>query len=76
MTVTAPERSGNSEPDVTPVGSNPRFIVQHTWPCRYQLVDGHASSTARSVVAAFTDFDAARAERDRLNAEYWAQVGR
>lgn len=56
--------------------SNPRFIVRHAWPCRYELVDNHASSTKASVVGEYANFDAARTERDRMNAEYFAQVTR
>lgn len=74
-TVASPVASGNSASVVTPAGpQSPRFVVQHTRPCRYQLVDKFASSTAKSVVGDYTDFDAARAERDRLNTEYFAQV--
>lgn len=54
----------------------PRFTVRHTWPCHWQLMDGHASSTKASVVGDYTDFDAARIERDRRNSEYFAQVTR
>lgn len=54
--------------------ANPRFVVRHTWPCRYELVDVQASSTAKSVVADCIDFEAAKAERDRRNAEHWAQA--
>lgn len=70
MTVSAPERTGKSAPDVTPAARNPRFIVQHTTPSHWQLVDVQASSTAKSVVAEYSDFEAAKATRDRLNRLY------
>lgn len=52
----------------------PRFIVRHTWPAHYELVDMFASSTAKSIVGDYADSGAARVERDRLNREYYAQV--
>lgn len=59
----------------TPALPVPRFIVQHAWPCRWQLVDVMASSTAKSVIRSdYADFEVARADRDAMNAEYWAQV--
>ncbi len=54
--------------------SPPRFVVRHTWPSHYELVDTFASSTAKSIIGDYADFDSARAERDRLNSEYFAQV--
>ncbi len=53
---------------------SPRFIVRHTWPSHYEIVDTFASSTAKSIVGNYADFGAARSERDRLNREYYAQV--
>ena len=44
--------------------------MQHTWPCRYEVVDVRASSTAKAVLGECSDFNAAKATRDRLNRLY------
>lgn len=74
-TVLAPERTGNSGSSSNTAPPPPRFIVQHATPGHWQLAS--VDSGGKSVDGVdYTDFAAAAFERDRLNAEYWAQVAR
>jgi hypothetical protein len=48
----------------------PQFIVQHTWACHFRVVSADPAGNGKSVDGVdYTDFDAAKTVRDRLNAE-------
>ena len=73
MTVTLPERSGKSAPVQTApalAARPPQFVIQSTWPCHFKVVPVAPTANGRSVDGVdYADFGAAKAVRDRLNAE-------
>lgn len=75
MTVALEERTGNSEPAIAPAPRPPRFIVQHMGAGRCQLVDVLTDAGRSCDGVDYTDADAARAVRDRLNASAPYRIG-
>ena len=71
MTVTAPERTGNSAPAITPTApQNPRFMVQHGSTSGTRRVVSYATGKpVNETVYTDADGNAPFDLRDRLNAE-------